>query len=143
MEKQKPQSSVEVLKHIQVSELLKQHKYCNKQFILFDYLFFSTELKLYKMKPVLERSNNTNLLVVQLPCIFMLKKHTATSSGYLAHQYTEYCRAGIFFLLFPELEKLCKHLQHFGSELQRKHVIYLFFVIYAENIFLLKMGVLL
>lgn len=30
MEKQKPQSSVEVLKHIQVSELLKQHKYCNK-----------------------------------------------------------------------------------------------------------------
>lgn len=29
-----------------------------------------------------------------------------------------------FLFAFPELEKLCKHLQHFGSELQRKHVIF-------------------
>lgn len=50
------------------------------------------------MKPVLEPSNNTNLLVVRLPCIFMLKKLAAASSGYLAHRYTEYCRAGILFL---------------------------------------------
>lgn len=58
-------------------------------------LYFFTELKLYKSQ--WRAVAVSQYQPAQLPCMFILKKHSATSSGYLAHQDKYYFKQVFLF----------------------------------------------